>query len=168
MIIFGPYTAFIPIIESGEIQNGNYVVYNLNSPINYGYSLSYIFPSNYNLGTSQRLTEEMYDLWICDYLMNTKEGFTGLMNIMYSSYLGKTVICIIDNAPWSLPQVESLIKFIQCRYGVEVNLINEYEDLQCVKPPIFTQLGRQTFNADKERFVYENFNQFMSEIKPED
>lgn len=166
MIIFGPYRAFAPLIGLGDPTREEYVIFNLNSPVQCGVNLNYIFPTGYN--NTQSPDEFQYDMWICDYLNNSREGFTGLMNIMYNSYLGATVLCIIDDAPWSLPQVESLIKYIQCRYGVEVNLINEFDDLAFVKPPVYTKLGRQTFNADKERFVYENFNHFMSQMPPED
>lgn len=167
MIIFGPFTAFLPYIELGEISpDKNYMVFNLNSPVNYGIPLMRIFPGGYpgNIAPD----EYQYDMWIHDYLNSSIDGFNSLMNLMYHDYNGATVIGLIDTAPWSAPQVESLIKYIQCRYGIEINLINDAEDFPYCKNSIYSQLGRQQFNVDKERFVYDNYDQFMMSTPQED
>ena len=90
------------------------------------------------------------------------------MNIIYSDYSGYLVCVTIDKSWWSLIYIESLIKFIQIRYGFTVNLINEPEDLDSCKQTEYSIDGRQQLQSDKERFIYLNYNQFMDEVEDDD
>lgn len=160
MIIFGPFTALADIIDSP-----NTICFNVSSPVPRGYDIRYIYPPITEM--SQIQDEYAYDMYLANYLMNTSQGFTGLMNIIYSVYNGYDVIVLIDDSPWMVYLTESLIKFIQCRYGIESNLINERDDLECVKKDIhYSLIGRQNLQADKEKFVYGNFDYFMAMEAP--
>lgn len=76
------------------------------------------------------LTKNM-DIIFQDRLLNDEQSFNGLMQIMDSFSKGMDVFLLIDNHGYpNLENLnESLIKFIQLRYGFTPYQINELSDL---------------------------------------
>ena len=154
MIIVGSTHALYP-----HINKPNVVLYNINSPSLYGINISNILPCQIPYGIHPDSYD--YDLYLADYINNNGIAFACLMNIMYSDYNEKTVLILIDNSWWSMLYIESLAKYIQARYGVSINIINEPDDILYCKPTEFSVMGRKQFQIDKENFVNANFDQFM-------
>lgn len=165
MIIFGSFEALCAILQNADSKT---TVFNINSPVQYGYHIMDIFPRL----IPQEIVpgEYSYDQYLANYILNTNLAFYYMMNILYSDYIGQDVYVLINTEWWSMIYIESLIKFIQARYGCEVNLINETSDLETCKETSFSIEGRQQFQADKERFVYTNFDGIMAaeDISDED
>ncbi len=155
MIIFGTFNTLASVLGN----NTNISIFNLNSPVPHGIPLRHVFPVLNNPTIVPG--EYSYDLYLAEYLMKDNYAFYELMSILYADYRGSTVYALIDNQWWSMIYIESLIKFIQSRYGCEINLINEPMDLEMCKETTFSIEGRQRFQADKERLIYSNFNGFM-------
>ena len=154
MIVFGSFHAIAPLIN-----NDNSILFNINAPVDRGNSLPNILLSNIPQGTY--LGEYEYDLMYADYLTKNDAAFSDLMNIIYNDYIGNNVYVIIDKAWWSMLYIESLIKFIQVRYGFTPNLINEPDDIFSCKQTEYSIEGRQQLQVDKERFIYLHYDYFM-------
>ena len=156
MIIFGPYKALKDALHDGKKKS----VYNINSPVPVGYDIKNIFPQ---VVEGIYPGEQSYDMYLANYLVNDTDqtGFNCMMNILYSDYTGLDTYVLVDNSWWSMIYIESLIKFIQYRYGCNINIVNTPEDLQYCKETLFSMNGRQQFQCDKEKFVYINFDKFM-------
>ena len=153
MILFGSYKALV---------NQMYlpcVVYNLTSPVQVGNRLFNLFPP---ARLDMFVDEFSYDLCLSDWLMNNDQAFKEMMLILFADYDGQRVLCLIDDSPWAVSMTESLAKFIQVRYGLSVNIINEPSDVEEAKESCYSIEGRQNFQADKERYVYSDFNAFMA------
>jgi hypothetical protein len=134
-------------------------VFNLNVPTVYpngdyyptGYELRNIFPEFTKLSDDPKY----YDMLRAKYWTEDKLGFKAVMDFMYAHYIGYAVFLVADYNQWQYDSIESLVKFIQDRYGYQINLINEPEDLECVQESGYTIIGRQNLQADKEKYCYE-------------
>lgn len=155
MIVFGTFGVLTSVLYN-SLENS---IFNINSPVPQGIPLRHIFPV---LNDPTIVPGEYsYDLCLTNHILTDNAAFYEVLSILYADYQGRNVYVLIDNQWWSIIYIESLIKFIQARYGCEVNLINELSDLETCKETSFSILGRQQFQADKERLVYSNFNGFM-------
>lgn len=162
MIVFGSVHALEGIAPIRALGG----VYNINSPAPYGINISRILPCNVPLGIYPEGYD--YDVYLANYICNDNIAFSCFMSLIYSDYIGEMVYVLIDRSEWSMVYIESLMKFIQARYGFTPNLINEPEDLATCKPTEYSIEGRQQLQADKERYVYIHYNEFMSSVKDED
>lgn len=162
MIIIGPYNA----LYRSMVNNPNAVVYNLFCPINIGQKIDFIFP--YNLPDGIIPGDKSYDLYMADYIMRNDNSFFAVLSILYNDYLGKSVYIVSDikqnsiSSEWIMYYVESLVKFVQVRYGIDINIIYEETDLPYCKETSYSILGRQQFQADKERLIYLGYDSFMA------
>lgn len=168
MIIFGSARALYNSIFLSGVDSGfgpGVSIYNINSPTKFGEPLSNLFPSVIPQGLFPG--EYEYDLYLANYICNDNLAFSSFMHIIYDDYMGKIVYVLVDKSWWSMIYVESLLKFIQARYGFTPNLINEPDDITTCKQTEYSIAGRQQLQADKERFIYLNYDQFMKDVKEE-
>lgn len=158
IIIMGPY---VPMLVA-QAQNPDMVIYNLDCPVNYGQSIRAILPDKFpeNLFPG----DPAYDSYLANYIMTNPYSFNTLMTILYNAYMGTPGYILINTAWWTDVYAESLIKFIQFRYGINIYRINDVEDLQYCRETSFSVQGRQQFQADKEKFISENSEFFLRGI----
>ena len=100
--------------------------------------------------------EKEFDIMYANYIINNDNAFIDLMKIIYDEYDSGNIdpICILverDEIRDCL--TESLIKFIQQRYGINSYLINTVEDREYREPSSFDITGLYNLDQDKERFV---------------
>lgn len=137
----------------GTIQNlqvtDNTVVLNFSS-LNEKYPKLDIYPPRELPGRS----EYEFDMAYAQYIMSNDMVFFDFMQIPYNLYLGKDVFILIDDDARYEFLNESLLKFIQQRYGYNANYITCAEDFIYAEPGTFSEIGMANLIYDKERLSY--------------
>ena len=116
-------------------MNENYTRLNLLPPLEFGKDYDYNF-----------------DILYAQYILSNDNIFFDLMMIVYSLYQGKDVFLLIDDEVSGLN--ESLLKFIQQRYGYNASRINTLDDLLYSEDSDFSREGLINLDVDKERLSY--------------
>lgn len=100
-------------------------------------------------------SEYDFDMKFYDYLINNDEIFMEFMKIILLLYEGKDVFLIISEDEWSTILIESLLKVIQQRYGINGAKIDTEEDMLYVEESDFDPgYGLLNLDQDKERYTY--------------
>lgn len=94
-----------------------------------------------------------FDILYAEYLLNNETVFYEFMKIIMSIYYGLDTILLVDRGELYECINESLMKFIQQRYGLICNNINIIEDWSYVEECEFTLQGLYNLDQDKERFT---------------
>lgn len=137
----------------GTIQNlyktENMVVYNFSS-LNQMYPRLNLWPPN-NLGA---INEYDFDMKYAYYIMSNDNLFFDLMQIVYNLYLGKDVFLLVDDRDTFEDINESILKFIQQRYGYNATFITCIDDFINANETSYNDVGYYNIIADKERLAY--------------
>lgn len=131
-------------------DNENYKVFNFTS---LGEELkdSGLIPPN-NLGA---INEYDFDMKYAAYILNNDAIFINFMNIICELYYGNNVYLAISDLDWSMVLVESLLKLIQQRYGINATFVQTYEDIYYVEDIQFNPYyGINNFDIDKDRYLH--------------
>jgi len=131
-------------------------IYNVSSLLE-GYTKLNILPY-----TVRYSDEKEFDLAYALYILEHDNVFFDMMKIIYNLYIGNDVYLLITIDQFSEIVTESLLKFIQQRYGYIGNRVNEPEDLETLAPGDFTLFGVFNLDQDKERFSYLITNSILS------
>ena len=121
-----------------------------------GYPDANLLPPN-KLGAAN---EYEFDIRYMHYIMDIDCNFINFMNIIMEIYYGNDVYLIISEDDWSNLLIESLLKLIQQRYGLNAILLNSnedymYEKLYNVNSTDFNPgYGLANLLIDKDRYVY--------------
>lgn len=130
------------------------ITFNLNSLKEKYQKMPLLIPPN-NLGVTY---DKAFDINYASYIMNNDAVFVEFFQIIYNLYIGKNVYIMVDTGyDWAENVVESLLKLIQQRYGinaVEINVQEDYEfALQYGNSEIDSRYGIMNLDMDKERFT---------------
>lgn len=93
-----------------------------------------------------------FDLMYMNYLLSDEIAFSQLMMIIYNLYIGVDVLIMIGETDIKYMVAESLLKFIQQRYGYNGYIINEASDVEFLNEGSFTIQGLYNLDIDKERY----------------
>lgn len=93
-----------------------------------------------------------FDLMYMNYLLSDEVAFSQLMMIIYNLYIGVDVLIMIGETDIKYMVAESLLKFIQQRYGYNGYIINEASDVEFLNEGSFTIQGLYNLDIDKERY----------------
>lgn len=143
-----------PIQALPKTWPGQWAVYNFTSM----YELPQIIPiktADIPIWDDGSMAKQM-DYKFAEYLMTDEVAFVGLMTMMRAFSLGCDVFVLIDNHGYNnLENLnESLIKFIQQRYGFTPYRINELSDLDANDYyQSFTVPGIVNFDEDMNRYI---------------
>ena len=141
MLMVGPIQA---------LQNtGNTIVYNFSS-LNESYPKLALFPPN-NLGA---MNEYDFDMRYAQYILSNEIVFFDMMRIIYALYEGKDVFLLVDTDERMEMYTESLLKFIQQRYGYNATFINSIDDFLNAESGSFNRLGLYNIMQDNNRLSY--------------
>lgn len=99
-------------------------------------------------------TEKDFDIKYMEWIFGNNEIFISFMDILICLYHGYNVFLIITDEGWSDMLVESLLKLIQQRYGINAVSIKSLEDLQYAEDSIFEPYGLINLDQDLERYAY--------------
>ena len=98
------------------------VVFNFTSLIE-GYNKLLLVPPN-NLGAN---SEYEFDVRYMHYILDNDMIFISLMQIIYNLYINNNVYLIVSEDEWSEVLIESLLKLIQQRYGINATRIRSFD-----------------------------------------
>ena len=155
MIVFIDKPDLIPVII--RKTNSQCEVFNFTSLYSGYRSLSALATSMHSVNNSALPTNLFvetveFDMNYANAILNNPLMFQALMNIMVNSYQGKTVILLVHREPYRDALMESLIKFIQQRYGYNAWIVNDIDDISCIREVPFTPYGITTLDEDIKRY----------------
>lgn len=120
-----------------------------------GYNrLSLLTPPNH-MGYT---TDREFDINYMNYIFNNDSVFVEFFMIVYYLYIGKDVYLLYSIEDWSENIIESLLKLVQQRYGLNAYCVNSDEDYTYCRLNDNTEFNREwglyNLDQDKERFTY--------------
>lgn len=139
-------------IADAILMNGraNTIIFNFTSLAErYPNRLDLIPPNS--LGAN---TERDFDINYMNWIFYNNAQFVALMQIINNLYNGMDVFLAISKDDWSMMTVESLLKLIQQRYGINSIIINTYEDLEYAEDSVFEPYGLLNLDQDLERYQF--------------
>ena len=98
--------------------------------------------------------EYEFDMRYANWLLNDTNAFIDLMQIVFSLYQGYDVFLLISDDIKLISYTESLIKFIQQRYGYNGFYITCIDDLFNAEDQTISGIGAMNLHDDKERLAY--------------
>lgn len=147
MLLYGTAIAANLVVDSNKVM-----VYNLTS-MSEAYSRSNlnIIPPN-NLGSQ---SEYEFDVKYMNWIFQNDSIFVEFMKIIDNLYKGVDVFLVMSDNDWSETLVESLLKLIQQRYGINATHIETMEDLFYVEESNFVEgYGIANLDMDMDRYTY--------------
>ena len=143
MLMYGPTRCL------QHIDTNTFIIYNLTGMIEGFRSIQALIPP-YQLG---RYDTYEFDVNYANWIIYNDPIFVQLMNIMSNVYNGFDVFITISEEDWSADLVDSLMKFIQERYGVVGASVKCIEDYYCISDVEFIEgIGLMNIQNDMERF----------------
>lgn len=134
------------------VDNSDTMVYNITS-LNERYRNARLdlLPPN-SLGAN---SEYDYDMKYMEWVFANDTVFSNFMKIILDLYNGLNVFLAITHEDWSDMMVESLLKLIQQRYGINSVSINTPEDLYYAEESAFDpNYGLMNLDQDLARYQY--------------
>lgn len=151
------------------IDNPNFIQpiqYQFNRPISvYNLSSSYsgyiditdlltkVSPIN-NTGMSMPVFVQSveFDMQYASAILNDPNLFCKLISVISASYEGYVVIILIKRDSYRDAIMESIIKLIQQRYGYNCWIVEDLEDIACVKETGYSPMGLIILNEDLQKY----------------
>ena len=152
MIIFTDNPNYLPIIQ--DEFNSPVIVYELSSLYS-GFTelLTGLSRINYTGMPMPLFVESIeFDMQYAASIMNNPTLFGKLMAILSNSYEGHIVVLLVQRDPYRDSIMESLIKLIQQRYGYNCWIVEDPEDISCIKEDEYSTIGLLTLNEDLKRY----------------
>ena len=123
------------------------IIYNFSS-LNERYQKLYLIPPNY-LGANN---EYDFDIKYMNWIFSNDNVFVEFMKIIMNLYTANDVFLVISqDDEWSRILIESLLKLIQQRYGINAIEINDINDLYIANNVEFEDYGIINLDMDKQR-----------------
>lgn len=137
----------------------DFKIYNFSSIKEIGTPMNLLPPNN--LGA---INEYDFDCKYAQYIMCNDIVFCNLMNFIMDIYNTQNIFILIndeedsffnpDLASWSAILIESFLKFIQQRYGLNATYIESEDDITESNDVEFADFGIFNLDEDKERWSY--------------
>ena len=157
MIAFTDKPNLIPAIMSRFPQGTRLTVMNLSSYYS-GYVdatalITNISPiNNTGLPAYAFVDSVSFDMQYATALENNMLMYKCMMEMVVRSYEGQVVVVLVYRDPYRDSVMESLIKYIQQKYGHNCWVIDDEDDITCLKEGSFTPTGIQLIDADIMRY----------------
>lgn len=148
-LFYGKYSAlqYIP---------NTFKVFNFSSFKEIGIAMN-LMPPN----TLGAINEYDFDCRYAQYLISVDQAFYNMMNLIMSIYNNEDVFILINDeedsffgsdSNWSAILIESFLKFIQQRYGLNATYIQSSDDVSMANVVDFSDYGVMNLDIDKERW----------------
>lgn len=142
MIVFGT-TELLMSLPPGSFNN----IYNLCSPYDVGIRLHHLIPLTLNI------EDPNFDFIYADYILNNNDAFMEMMNLVLNVYYGTDAYVLADeDNSYKYESFESLLKFLQQRYGLIIPYVRTKEDLESAEEIPLNIYGVMNLDIDKERY----------------
>lgn len=145
MLLFGSPKC-IPTIKSFR---DDFKIVDFNCGI-IGYPSTGLLPVNIPVN---QYTDQEFDNAYASYLMNNDNVFIRFFNLIIELHMGNNIFLISNNTTAYINLPESLMKFIQQRYGFNGCVCEEPEDIFYAKESSFTIEGLFNFDSDRARYL---------------
>ena len=115
-------------------------------------SLVGLIPPN-NLGA---VSEYDFDVKYMNYILENDHIFVIFMSFVINIFNGIDYYLIIDDrSDWSIMLIESLMKLLQQRYGLNGYYLRDINDYDTsIDTQFNSQYGLMNYDMDKERYLY--------------
>ena len=110
------------------------------------------FDFRFTSGNPETMEYE-FDMKYAQWLLSAPNAFIDFMQIIYNMYLGYDVFLLISEDNNLEQYIESLLKFIQQRYGYNGVIIKSMEDLFNAEDQQPTGICAMNLQDDKERLT---------------
>ena len=145
-----------PLERYAYARGSSTIVYNFTSLYSGFQGLTALTTNMYNVNTSGIpinvfIDTVDFDIAYANRILTDDQMFDALMHIVANSYQGYMVILLVYRDPYRDAIMESLIKFIQQRYGYNSWLIESIEDIECLKESYYTPMGIQYLDMDLKK-----------------
>ena len=146
MLLFGDALVYNDIKMGGKVKS----VFNLSSPIEGGVRLHSLTPP---ISLWQMREEKNFDIGYADYILNNDAAFVDLMRVICQIYNGNHVFILVNTDDINTFITESLMKFIQQRYGYNGNIMNCLNDIFWASESDFSVNGLYNLDNDRQRYL---------------
>lgn len=151
------------VYNTEEQDTDSYTIFNLSSALNFGDRLTALVPINQigSVGAGVDYDDEKtFDMAYASYLLNDRQAFTQVFKIIFNMYNGGSSVVLIGEGRYKDIITESLIKFIQQRYGFSpIWVVNSIDDWRSYDDDgNFNLVGVYNLDIDKERFIKTTVN----------
>lgn len=154
MIVFIPHPRFInPISEHVKKEP---IVLNLTSGYSGFNDISCLCTSmrtvnNSSIPQNVFIHSVEFDIRYANTILSIPQLYEAFMKMMIPNFRGELVLVLVDRDEYRDAIMESLIKFIQQRYGYNCWIVEDYEDIDFLKESSFSQNGILTMREDIKR-----------------
>ena len=93
-----------------------------------------------------------FDYQYANAIFNNDQMFEAFMSIMIPVYEGINTILLVQRDPYRDCLMESLIKLVQQRYGYNSWIVEDIDDIECLREPTFNPYGIMALDADIRRY----------------
>ena len=141
--------------NGNALPQNDFKLYNFNSIKEKGIRLN-LFPQN-SLGA---IDEYDFDCRYANYIMTDDFAFMNMMSVVMDLYSGINVFILADEDDfytydgWNAILVQSFMKLLQQRYGINGTKIDNHWDMENANPTEFSEYGILNLDVDKERYSY--------------
>ena len=148
MLMYGELHAVDYIVDRNNIA-----IYNITS-LSEKYKRIPLIPPN-SLGAN---SEYEFDIKYMNWILGNDNNFCSLMTII-NDLVNRDVFLLISNDNWSKILIESLLKLIQQRYGINAVYIDTEDDLLYAEESGFSDYGVLNLDEDRTRYMnlYEQY-----------
>ena len=135
------------------IDRNNIAIYNITS-LSEKYKRIPLIPPN-SLGAN---SEYEFDIKYMNWILGNDNNFCSLMTII-NDLVNRDVFLLVSNDNWSKILIESLLKLIQQRYGINAVYIDTEDDLLYAEESGFSDYGVLNLDEDRTRYMnlYEQY-----------
>ena len=148
MLMYGELHAVNYIVDRNNIS-----IYNITS-LSEKYKRIPLIPPN-SLGAN---SEYEFDIKYMNWILGNDNNFCSLMTII-NDLVNRDVFLLVSNDNWSKILIESLLKLIQQRYGINAVYIDTEDDLLYAEESGFSDYGVLNLDEDRTRYMnlYEQY-----------
>ena len=175
MIVFGGNGLIEEMVMDNSMTSPKWAKLNFMNITQLGENLN-LFPPGQMLqfmnGINNGIETVEFDRLYAEYLLGDNVAFVNFMKILMADYFHTQVFVLFDDTnPIIEGLVESIIKLIQARYGLNPMIVHAPEDLYFLPDEEgMSREGVQTFMGDKERFTvlttdFNNLNKTVYELE---
>lgn len=146
MLLVGDYKCIPDFVD-------DLVIYNLSGFV-IGYEKLLLFPCDIITNQPMFWDEKSSDIAYGEMLLKDNILFVQMMKIIFNLYNGMNVFLIVNRSEVLDTLTESLLKFIQQRYGYNYQLLESVDDINIYDDSSFSIQGLYNLDTtDKDRYL---------------
>lgn len=136
----------------------NVIVFNLSSAYDRFIDITNLiikmgrYMSEYGVPVHKAVDTTQFDITLMNLIFSDTEMYNSFMNLVSASYNGFNVVVMVIRDSYRDSIMESIIKVIQYKYGYNCWIVEDIEDLECLKDVSIDKQGAYNMGADINTF----------------